>query len=1126
MNLRNDATERQVQAASPEATTWVAANAGSGKTRVLIDRVARLLLRGVEPQRILCLTYTKAAATEMQNRLFQRLGGWAMQVDASLRADLAELGEGPGFNAEDLARARRLFARALETPGGLRIQTIHSFCATLLRRFPLEAGVSPGFAELDDRAARLLRAQIVEEMAETRAREVMAEVAAIYTGEDFTALMEQVAIARHGFFPAPSEGQIRSSLGLDPSDSMSRLLAETFLGSEATLIAELLPVLAASGPNDQKAATRLSALALSNPGPADLAALEGLFLYSDQVKEESKRQTAKIDAFPTKPAREAFAHRLDQLNAFMLRVERARARRIGLEASRKTVALHRFAAAFLPLYDSAKSARGWLDFDDLISRTKGLLTDRSVAQWVLYRLDGGIDHILVDEAQDTSPDQWKVIELLAEEFTAGEGAEPERNRTLFVVGDKKQSIYSFQGADVAAFDDKYTLFKDKFEAADKQFQPMDLQYSFRSSAAILQLVDETFAVGFDKALGQSPTHIAFKSVLPGRVDLWPLIEPSETESDENWDDPVDLVNETHHTALLANQIAAEIRRMIDSGTQIPDETGHPRPMHAGDVLILVQRRSALFSEIIRACKAERLPIAGADRLKLGAELAVKDLAALLSFLATPEDDLSLAAVLRSPLCGWTEDELYRLAHGRKGYLWEALRAYPADHETLVMLHDLRDQSDFLRPFDLLDRALTRHHGRQRLLARLGDEAEDGIDELLSQALAYEQSDIPSLTGFLIWMETDEITVKRQMEGAGDKIRVMTVHGAKGLEAPIVILPDTTDRKPRDYDEIYRLDNGIPVWKTPSDASPQAIRDARARRKADQAAESARLLYVALTRPRTWLIVAGAGEARTETGGKNPEPKPLQDWCWYRVVERAMKALGAPAVAGGVLRWSHGDWPDLVQTSVAPKTAQTALPAWALMPAEAELRPAQPLSPSDLGGAKALPTEGQTLTEEAAKARGTAIHLLLEHLPTRPAADWPALAQGLIPDPTLQIEALEEASRLLQTPALQWIFSPDTLAEVPFTAPLGKSILQGTIDRLIVGPKAVQVIDFKSNMQVPPTPDQVPEGILRQMGAYVAALAAIYPTHQIEPFILWTRSAHLMPLDPDRLRAALDRAAIP
>ncbi len=1124
--MRDDATERQIQAADPNSTTWVAANAGSGKTRVLIDRVARLLLRGVEPSRILCLTYTKAAATEMQNRLFQRLGGWAMRPDATLRADLADLGEGPHFTAEDLAKARRLFARALETPGGLRIQTIHSFCATLLRRFPLEAKVSPGFTELDDRAARLLRAQIVEEMAEITAPDVMAEVAGIYTGEDFTQLMEQVTNARHGFTAPLTDVQAKDLFGIAPTDTLAALFADTFLGNEAQLIAELIAVMMASGPNDKKAAAKIAAADWSTPNIQAFAVLEKYLLHSAEVKDESKHHTAKLDGFPAKDARIAFALRMDQLNALMLRIEAARSRRIGLDAARKTLTLHRFAAAFLPLYDSAKAARGWLDFDDLITKAKGLLTDNSMAAWVLYRLDGGIDHILVDEAQDTSPDQWKVIELLAAEFTAGQTARSDRLRTLFVVGDKKQSIYSFQGANVAAFDEKHLLFKGKFESAGQAFVAEELKYSFRSAPSILRLVDETFSNNFAQALGDYPGHIAHKTDLSGRVDLWPLIEATKTEDDKNWEDPVDLISETHHATRLANQIAAKIKSLIDQGAHIRDENGPARPVHAGDFLILVRRRSALFSEVIRACKAADLPIAGADRLKLAAELAVKDLAALLSFLATPEDDLSLAALLRSPLCGWTEDELYRLAHGRKGYLWESLRDYPADSDTLLMLRDLLDRADFLRPYDLLDRALTRHKGRQRLLTRLGDEAEDGIDELLSQALSYEQNDVPSLTGFLIWMETDDITVKRQMDAAGQRIRVMTVHGAKGLEAPIVILPDTTDYAPPDRDEIYRLATDLPVWKTSSDASPKLIKNTRARRKADQAAESARLLYVALTRPRVWLIVAGAGDAKTETGGKSPAPKPVQDWCWYRLVERAMKALGAEPIEGGTLRLSNGDWPSASRQVAAPEPDAAKLPTWVLQAALPEDRPDQPLSPSNLGGAKTLPGESQSVTEDYATQRGTAIHLLLEHLPRSAAADWPAIASALIPDPILCADALAEVTRLLSHPALAWVFASDGLAEAAFTARLGDRVLSGSIDRLIVTPERITVVDFKSNTVVPQTPTEVPEGILRQMGAYVVALRQIYPDRPIESHILWTRTATLMRLDLDIVSAALNRATIP
>ncbi|MDB5664054.1 double-strand break repair helicase AddA [Cypionkella sp.] len=1108
---RNDASERQVQASNPADTVWLSANAGSGKTRVLTDRVARLLLRGVEPQHILCLTYTKAAATEMQNRLFRRLGEWAMKPDTDLHRALADLGDDTRHDPGALAKARQLFARAIETPGGLRIQTIHSFCATLLRRFPLEAGVSPQFTELDDRAARLLRENIVEEMAEFRAPQVIAEVARAYTGEDFAALMEHVSSKRAGFLNPLSEDQARELFNVPNGETADTILADVLLGYEADLIANILPALKNGGSTDSKTANTLAALNLDSPSLSTLAAMENALLFGAKA---AAPFCAKIGKLPTKPTQALLGNHLPQLDALMLRVEAARPRRIALQAALKTAILHRFASAFLPLYESAKSARGFLDFDDLITRAKTLLTDPSVAAWVLFRLDGGIDHILVDEAQDTSPDQWQVIELLAAEFTAGQGTRDE-TRTLFVVGDKKQSIYSFQGADVAAFDEKQSDFGTKFHSAQKNFVRLDLEYSFRSSAAILRVVDETFGDRFPKAMGASVRHLAFKSDLPGRVDLWPLLEKSDDPKDENWEDPIDLVSETHHTARLAEQIANYIKALIDAGTQIPvDKAENPnqsRPLHAGDVLILVQRRSALFAEIIRACKKADLPIAGADRLKLGAELAVKDLAALLSFLATPEDDLSLAALLRSPLCGWTEAELYSLAQPRKGFLWEALRDTKTHLDTLAMLQDLRDQADFLRPYDLIERALTRHDGRRRLLARLGPEAEDGVDEFLSQALAFERSEVPSLTGFIIWLETDDIEVKRQMDSEGHRIRVMTVHGAKGLEAPLVILPDTGDRSPQDRDEIYALDNGIPVWKTPSDHSPAPIVTARGLRKDKSEEESLRLLYVALTRARTWLIVCGAGEAKKEGA-------------WHKLVAQGMQAAGAHPISGGAVRHSFGDWPASIpkQSLMLPKLPE--LPAWATQSATAPTRPAQLLSPSDLGGAKLLAGETDGSSEDTAKARGTALHLLLEHLPNTPRGDWPTVAAALVPDASQCSALLPEAEAVLT--AHPYIFAPEALAEVAFTASLNGQPMLGTIDRLLIAPDHILAVDFKSNHRVPTSPTETPEGILRQMAAYAEALRQIYPAHRIDTAILWTRTATLMPLPPDIVRAAMQRATIP
>ncbi|MGV6803142.1 MAG: double-strand break repair helicase AddA, partial [Ruegeria sp.] len=726
---------------------------------------------------------------------------------------------------------------------------------------------------------------------------------------------------------------------------------------------------------------------------------------------------------------------------------------------------------------------------------------------------------LVDEAQDTSPDQWDVVEKLAQEFTSGEGARSGVERTIFVVGDKKQSIYSFQGADPQAFDRMQVEFGRKLQETGSKLWDWTLEYSFRSSSAILSLVDILFESRAEAGFQKDAQHRAFKADLPGRVDLWPVVEKVEQDDDGDWTDPVDRPAEQHHTVILANQIASAIKDMIHHNT-IPDDGDMPgrfvrRKVRPGDVLILVQRRSDLFAEIIRACKAHGLPVAGADRLKVGAELAVKDLAALLNFLATPEDDLSLAAVLKSPLFGWAEQKLFDLAHRRQEkYLWAALRKRSDDYpETLAILNDLRGQVDFLRPYDLIERVLTRHGGRRKLLGRLGAEAEDGINALLSQALAYERSDIPSLTGFLVWMQTDDLEIKRQMTGIGDMIRVMTVHGSKGLEAPIVILPDTGKRQPPRDAEIMVAD-GTPLWKMPADLSPNLIAQARETARWREENERLRLLYVALTRAEKWLIVVAAGDL-----GKDGTS-------WYQLVDAAMERAGATQVPGsGIRRLSHGNWDGLpFELRAAPETADEALPDQFHHPATAPVFDTETLSPSDLGGAKALPGEAG-MDEEAAKLRGTRLHLLLEHLSGAPRDRWDQLCTRLLPDMQTgdRQDLLGEAVRVLTSETLASVFSENALAEAPVSATINGRRIHGVIDRLIVTDSEVQVIDFKTNATTPDRPEACPEGLLRQMGAYADALSQIYPDRTVRTAILWTKTASLMWLPHDLVTDALARA---
>ena len=1118
MIRRDDATAAQVRAAQPDVSTWLAANAGSGKTRVLTDRVARLLLDKVEPQHILCLTYTKAAASEMQNRLFRRLGQWAMLDDAKLLESLQDLGVEGRIDPERLRQARTLFARAIETPGGLKIQTIHSFCASLLRRFPLEARVSPQFVEIEDRAADMLRAEIVDNMASGPEAETVRCLAQHFTGEDFGNLTRAI-VQQKDLFQKPMDREGALALFGQPATLSANSIAHSvFMGGEEELIAQIVPPMLAKGGNDAKAAHHLQGLGALDV--SKLAKLEAVFLTGASAKSPF---TAKIGSFPTKATQQALGPLMPELEAFMGRVETARSARLALKAAEKSVALNNFAQRFIEHYETQKMLRGWLDFDDLINRARMLLNDEKVAAWVLFRIDGGIDHILVDEAQDTSPAQWDVIRRLADEFTSGQGARADVNRTIFVVGDKKQSIYSFQGADPREFDRMKREFDQRLDALGRRLHSETLHYSFRSSSAVLRTVDSVFKDQPEAGFTPGEEHIPFKSTLPGRVDLWPVIPKAEEADDDRvWFDPVDRKGTKHHTVLLANQVAEQIKQMIDTKTTIPVETDQPgalarRPVRAGDFLILVQRRSDLFAEIIRACKNAGLDIAGADRLKVGGELAVRDLAALLSFLAMPEDDLSLATALKSPLFGWSEQKLFQLAHNRtETFLWERLRNTADDHpDTMAVLNDLRSNTDFLRPFDLIERILTRHEGRKRLLARLGVEAEDGINALLSQALAYERNAVPSLTGFLVWMETDDLEIKRQIDSASNQIRVMTVHGAKGLEAPIVILPDTGKRDIRIRDEILNVE-GRAVWKTPTAEMPEAMQDSVAKLRAGQVNERLRLLYVALTRAEKWLIVAACGDL------------PKSGDSWYQMVEGALDdcgAIKAPFQGLSVKRFSNGDWGGLplFEAKTHKQIPTTVEPFFhKAVPEKPKAR--EPISPSDLGGAKALP--GDTgRTEDAAKAYGTLVHRILEYASAAAPAERQDVANSIQAkdcSASDHKEARVEAMNVLKQDDLQFLFDGTSLSEVEIAATVGQERLHGYIDRLIIENRRILAVDFKTNRVVPDQQEDVPEGILRQMGAYLHSLRQVYPEHDIDVAILWTHTATLMPLSHDIVTKALER----
>jgi ATP-dependent helicase/nuclease subunit A len=1131
----------QVAASDPARSVFVTANAGSGKTSTLVKRVARLLLGGARPETILCVTYTKAAAAEMQRRLFDELGGWAVMDDARLAGKLADLDE----RQDDLSNARALFARALETPGGLKIQTIHAFCEKLLRRFPLEAGVSPGFRVLEDAAAREISAKARDDVAHLALLNEDGPIGAAYAHfsvqldwRSFNAMFatfeaRRAAIA--AYIETCEDGYVgdvwRRLCGFAEPMTVAALEAAALAGVDWPAWRRAAEALALGTPaSDQK----MGAAMRATGEDAGFEAVWGLFCTQAGTP-RSRLATNAVD-----PAARAWLGA--EQERLLAAAERIKAARIAADTVHALV----LAGTYAQLYEGAKSAAGGLDFGDLIARTHELLTVRADAAWVLYKLDGGIEHVLLDEAQDTAPDQWDILHALTEEFFAGATSRPSDGRTLFAVGDEKQSIYSFQGAEPERFLREAGAYRALIEGAGRGFDDVPLLESWRSTPEVLGFVDAVFADG-DARAGLTPgaapdadpiTHIARREAGHGAVDFWPLEESEPDVEADPWD-PVDKEPSESANKKLARRIARAVRAMVARREAVFDrETRAWRPARYGDVLILVRRRKALFHEIIRALKREGVAVGGADRLTLSDHVVFQDLMALGRFARFPSDDLTLAALLRSPFCDVDEEGLFDLAQGRKGALWPTL-VRRADERA-----EWREAAGFLGwavetatrpPFDFYARVLSRldlagRSMRARMLTRLGREAEDALDAFLGEALAAEQRGVRDLERFLAQMTASEIEVKREQEDrpgpAGGEVRVMTAHGSKGLEAPIVILPDTTTRAGSQGGPLLDAEGGY-LWAPRKADDCPASAAARALRDQAGANESLRLLYVALTRARDRLIVCGVATREASYTGS-----------WHEVASRALAREEIVAkthiVADGEAQITrYGFDPLTVEASAGARSAPSAPPDWALRFAPPEPVAQRYASPSTLAESERGPAPSPLAERQGLGRyrRGLIIHRLLQLLPDLPAAGRRAAAASLLAreidltDPQRD-EMATAALAVLEDARFAAVFGPGSRAEAAVAGaaaglPAGLAI-SGRVDRLLVEPERVLVVDFKTNRPAPDRIEDADPAYLTQMAVYAAVLADVFPGRRIEAALVWTDGPKLMPVSENIVAETLAR----
>lgn len=1154
----------QRRAADPAVSAWVGASAGTGKTRVLTERVLRLMLAGTPPEKILCITFTKAAAAEMAERLHKTLAGWATAADRPLVEALQDLLDRHPTGAEE-TRARRLFAQVLDAPGGMKFQTIHAFCQSLLRRFPLEADLPPHFDLADERvAAELLTAARRRIILDPRSALIAARerLAADLNEEAFAELMTGL-VAERGRLHRLLDGH----QGLQP---LLAALAATLDLPAGTSEAAVLATAAAEGAFAGSALRQAAALLLASDKTTDQGAGR---LMADWLAADPDSRARGFDDYalafltkegtprksvPTKAVRQRHPDVAAAVETEAERIIRVRERRRAAAVLAGTAAVLTLGEALIVAYEAEKRQRALLDYDDLILAAGRLLDRPDIGPWVLYKLDGGIDHVLVDEAQDTNPDQWQVIAKLTEEFfaDAGAGARPPGHRTVFAVGDEKQSIFSFQRADPAAFGAMREHFAARVTACGATWRPVDLETSFRSTRAVLGLVDAVFEdAGARDGLTLDPAtpirHIAHRSRAGGLVELWPALGDDDSQDEAPWTPPTVQGGGQKSYLRLAARIAATIRDWLDRGEMLE---ARGRPIHAGDILILVRRRNHLFTALVRALKERDVPVAGVDRMVLTEQLAVQDLLALADVLLLPEDDLTLATVLKSPLIGLEEERLFALAHGRTGSLWQALghaaeAGDAACRAAADYLAGLLARVDYVRPYELFAELLVRPcpadpvSGRRALLARLGAEAEEPLDELLALALAFERDHPPSLQRFRGWLEAGAVEIKREQEQAGrPQVRIMTVHGSKGLQAPIVFLPDTAGT-PEDGNRAWPIlwpdeDCPVPLWTARKDDADPVALAARRRHLDRQMREYRRLLYVALTRAADRLYIAGCYGRKAPAAG-----------CWHALATAGMARLAErepverfETEIGTVLR-CH-----LPQTEpVAPSgdgvgegrpaaPAAAPLPGWCRRPPPEEPRPPRPLTPSRPSQADPPVRSPRGAADPGPFRRGRLVHTLLQHLPDLPAAARDAACRRFLAQPRHGLAPQDQAALAAETlavlahPDFAPLFGPGSRAEVPVVGPVAglaadpgtgegpPLILSGVVDRLVVTPAAVLIVDYKTNRPPPTKLAEVPPAYWHQMAAYRAALAALWPDRPIRCALLWTDGPRLMELPAAMLTA--------
>ncbi|WP_336293746.1 double-strand break repair helicase AddA [Bartonella sp. CB169] len=1152
------ALNAQATATHPKTNVWVSANAGSGKTHVLSERVIRLLLNGTPPARILCLTYTKAAAAVMQARIFRTLSSWNELDDEELKIVLSRLENKPA-NAQKLTSARQLFAHALETPGGLKIQTIHAFCESLLHQFMLEANIAGHFELLDDiNQKKLLQEARHQLIMRSDAQAALKQLFKVINESAFAQLLDEATQKQHSLshflafiLSENGEKELRALFNLAPDETRQLLLKK--IQKTALLSSHALKHYQTYGnKNSEAIIAQFSQLSAASDEATIIDIISNIYFTTTGKPRNfvrlSSKKSDEIWPFIEKEIEE----KQSQLSILLEKYQCEKVVTLNMAA-------FQLCSIYLKIYANLKKINGLLDFDDLIERTLHLLQRKGASQWVQYKLDRGLDHILLDEAQDTNPEQWQIIQLLAEEFFTGY-SQRTNIRTLFAVGDEKQSIYSFQGAAPENFALNGRIIQKKAQQVKQKFEKVQLNYSFRSTADILKSVDLVFETPENykglSAENAKTVHEAIRAHSPGDVILWDAISKETKEFPDDWHLTVDHLDTPE--VRLAEKIAETIADWLQKGEMLPAKG---RLLRASDIMILVRKRDHFVSALSRALKLRDIPVAGADRLQLTNHISIRDLMALARFVLQPQDDLSLACVLKSPLFSFTEDELYQLAAQRTGSLWKSLGTHTPSYkpfkEAFKRLSDYRALVDKIPVFEFYSHILNNDKGRQKILSRLGSEANDVLDAFMDYTLTIQKTGLPGLQAFLEILSASEPEIKRELDQNHEEIRIMTVHAAKGLEAAIVFLIDSGSAiwHPQHAPHLLNIplrntklsDQRGFIWCPNAEFNTKLSEKALLHLKERAEEEYRRLLYVGMTRAEDRLFICGYSGAR------------IFPHTWLQLVKKALTphAVLIENSAEDIAAWRYCITPssnipiNKEETCACVDRNQTfpPLPDFFSHKVPTESSLPKPLKPSVASlsiesdmelfpNQKQLnlsPVLGEKNTNRAFSIEyGNIVHRLLQYLPDCAPENRQDYARHYLNTKashwheSQREEALCHVWQVLDNPYLQHLFSNLSRAEVSLMGIVkirGKEqVVSGQIDRLYVTQNSIVFADFKTGTP-PENEAAIAPCYLLQMALYQKLLQTIHPEKDIQAILIYSKEAKIFKLNPEKLNELLGELAL-